>query len=76
MKIVQKEDGSGEIIFSWREIWILIKKRKLKLSAEALKHLSNNLVKIAVEFQARFHKKIQEQKSYSNTVHSEDDKNK
>tara|TARA_R100001015_G_C4614278_1_gene170096 strand:+ start:977 stop:1207 length:231 start_codon:yes stop_codon:yes gene_type:complete len=76
MKIVQKEDGSGEIIFSWKEIWILIKKRKLTLSAEALKHLANNLVKIAVEFQARFHTKVQEQKSFSNIVNSEDDKNK
>jgi|TARA_E500000318_G_C3563916_1_gene214805 hypothetical protein len=73
MKIIQKEDGSGEIIFSWKEVWILIKKRKLVLSAEALKHLCNNLVKIAVEFNAGFHKKLQEKRSHDNSVKTKDD---
>ena len=62
MKIIQNEDGSGEIVFSWKEIWILVKKRKLRLTAESLKHLSNNLVKIAITFNEGFSKKIQQQK--------------
>ena len=30
MKIIQNKDGSGEIVFSWKEIWILVKKKKIK----------------------------------------------
>jgi len=73
MKIIQKKDGSGEIVFSWKEIWILIKKRKLQLTAEALKHLSNNLVKIAIEFNEVFNKKIRSQETFSNKIDSKDD---
>ena len=65
MRIIQKQDGSGEIVFSWKEIWILIKKRKLLLTAEALKDLSNNLVKIAIEFNEVFSEKIQRQETFS-----------
>ena len=74
MRIIQKQDGSGEIVFSWKEIWILIKKRKLLLTAEALKDLSNNLVKIAIEFNEVFNEKIQRQETFSDEVNSVDDK--
>jgi len=74
MKIIQNKDGSGEIVFSWKEIWILIKKRKLSLTAESLKHLSNNLVKIAIDFNEGFNKKIQQQKTFSNKVNVKNDK--
>jgi hypothetical protein len=76
MKIIQHKDGSGEIVFSWKEIWILIKKRKLRLTAESLKHLSNNLVKLAVEFNENFSKAQQQQKTYSNEVDVKDDRDK
>jgi hypothetical protein len=76
MKIIQKKDGSGEIVFSWKEIWILIKKRKLQLTAEALKHLSNNLVKIAIEFNENFNEKIGKQKTFSNEVDVKNDRDK
>ena len=74
MRIIQKQDGSGEIVFSWKEIWILIKKRKLLLTAEALKDLSNNIVKIAIEFNEVFNEKIQRQETFSDEVNSVDDK--
>tara|TARA_R100000149_G_C5849643_1_gene118816 strand:- start:671 stop:898 length:228 start_codon:yes stop_codon:yes gene_type:complete len=74
MRIIQKQDGSGEIVFSWKEIWILIKKRKLVLTPEALKDLSNNLVKIAIEFNEVFNEKIQRQETFSDEVNSVDDK--
>ena len=43
------KDGSAEIQFSWKEIWALIKYKKIKLTAESLKFLCNSLVKIAME---------------------------
>ena len=64
MRIIQKQDGSGEIVFSWKEIWILIKKRKLLLTPEALKDLSNNLVKIAIEFNEIFSEKFKGKKHF------------
>jgi hypothetical protein len=76
MRIIQNDDGSGEIVFSWKEIWILIKKRKLKLTAEALKHLTNNLAKIVMEFNAGFHPKLQKTLTYSNKIDVKNDKDK
>jgi hypothetical protein len=58
MKIVQnKKDGSAEIIFTWKEIWILIKSRKLKFSPAGLKDLTNNLMHILMEFNTNFNDK-------------------
>jgi len=69
MKIIQNEkDGSAEICFSWKEIWILIKKRKLKLSAESLKHLGNHLVKIVVEWNRNFNLKTKDLRSKENDL--------
>jgi len=60
MKIIQnKKDGSADIVFSWKEIWTLLKKRKLHLSAEGLKHLGNHLIHIVSEFQMFFDKETQ-----------------
>jgi|TARA_R100000455_G_C6143376_1_gene35585 hypothetical protein len=60
MKIKQNVDtGTAEIIFSWKEIWILIKHRKLKLTAEGLKDFSNILMKIVMEFNANFNEDLQ-----------------
>tara|TARA_R100000742_G_C4194326_1_gene25395 strand:+ start:246 stop:467 length:222 start_codon:yes stop_codon:yes gene_type:complete len=49
-----KEDGSAEIIFSWKEIWILIKNQKLKFSPEAFKNLTNTLFHIVATFNSNF----------------------
>jgi hypothetical protein len=76
MKIIQNKDGSGEIVFSWKEIWILVKKRKLSLTAESLKHLSNNLVKIAIEFNENFNREQKEQMTFSNKVDVKNDSGK
>tara|TARA_R110002020_G_scaffold179963_1_gene373771 strand:+ start:2318 stop:2548 length:231 start_codon:yes stop_codon:yes gene_type:complete len=76
MKIIQNKDGSGEIVFSWKEIWILVKKRKLSLTAESLKHLSNNLVKIAIEFNENFNREQREQMTFSNKVDVKNDSGK
>ena len=41
MKIDQREDGSGEIVFTDQEIEIIKKNKKLILSVEFLKHFIN-----------------------------------
>jgi hypothetical protein len=74
MKIVQnKKDGSAEIIFTWKEIWILIKSRKLKFSPAGLKDLTNNLMHILMEFNTNFNDKLQRKETYSNNVEVKND---
>jgi hypothetical protein len=46
----QYENGSCDIEFSKKEIQILNEKNKLHLSEEFLKHFSNTLVKICMDF--------------------------
>jgi hypothetical protein len=68
MKIIQnKEDGSADIVFSWKEIWTLIKKRKLHLSADGLRHLGNHLIHIVSEFQMYFDEKTQNKTTNKDT---------
>ncbi len=74
MRIVQnKKDGSAEIIFTWKEIWILIKSRKLKFSPAGLKDLTNNLMHILMEFNTNFNDKLQRKETYSNNVEVKND---
>ena len=54
-----KKDGSAEIIFSWKEIWILIKKQKLNLSPESFKDLTNTLFHIVAQFNDNFKEDLQ-----------------
>lgn len=49
----QYKNNSCDIEFSPEEIKILNKKGKLHLSEEFLKHFSNNLVKICMDFNFR-----------------------
>jgi len=46
----QHENGSCDIEFSKEEIKILNKRGGLHLSEEFLKHFSNNLIKICMDF--------------------------
>jgi hypothetical protein len=59
MKFKQYENGSCDIEFSWKERLILIKKGKLHLSDEDLKHFGNHLVKIVMDWQTKFNEKTQ-----------------
>lgn len=54
MQFIQKSDGGCEIKFSFKERWILFRKGKLILSPLALRHFSNNLMKIVNEFYIKF----------------------
>tara|TARA_R100001460_G_scaffold66765_1_gene107040 strand:+ start:699 stop:917 length:219 start_codon:yes stop_codon:yes gene_type:complete len=57
MEIRQYKDGSGEIIFSDKEIKIIGQRGNLKFTPEGLRHFGNNLVKIVAEFQLNFDQK-------------------
>ena len=50
MKIIQKEDGGGELIFSDTEIKILQKRKKLIFTPEGFTHFGNSLAKLIMEF--------------------------
>jgi hypothetical protein len=54
MIINQKEDGSGEIVFTDQEIEIIKKNKKLTLSVEFLKHFINLFMSLFFEYQRKF----------------------
>ena len=58
------KDGSGEIIFNDEEIKIINEKKKILLSAEALKHCTNLFVSLAMECNKHFDKKTSELSSH------------
>jgi hypothetical protein len=49
MQIKINENQKGEFIFSWKEIWILIKKRKLTFDEQFLDYLVSTLMSIKFE---------------------------
>ena len=67
MRIVQdKKTGAGEIQFSWREVWILIKRRKFTFSTpEDFKHFLNEMVQQCFIFNGTFDERIQKLKTNS-----------
>jgi hypothetical protein len=67
MKFKQYEDGSCDIEFSWKERLTLLKKGKLYLSDENLRHFGNNLIKIVMEWQLKFKKDVANKTTYSDT---------
>ena len=67
MKFNQKEDGSCDIIFSWREIFIILRKRKLILTAEYLRHFGNGLVKIVSDWNLKFNEETKQKQTFEDT---------
>lgn len=67
MRFNQKEDGSCDIIFSEEEIKIITQYKKIHLNQEFLKHFSNSLMKICVEFNNNFDEKTKEILTSSDT---------
>jgi hypothetical protein len=67
----QYDNGSCDIKFSWKERMMVLKKGKLHLSEDNLKHFGNNLVKIVMDWQLKFNEKTQNIQTYSNKVDSE-----
>jgi len=67
MKFKQYENGSCDIEFSLKERWLILKKGKIHLSEEALRHFGNNLVKVVMDWQLKFKKETQEKVTYNDT---------
>jgi hypothetical protein len=67
MKFKQYEDGSCDIEFSWKERLTLLKKGKLHLSDENLRHFGNNLIKMVMEWQLKFKEDVANKTTYSDT---------
>jgi hypothetical protein len=66
----QYDNGSCDIEFSWKERIMILKKGKIHLSDENLKHFGNNLIKVVMEWQLKFNEKTQNIQTYSNKVDS------
>jgi hypothetical protein len=59
MKFIQKKsDGSLKIKFSWKERFILFFRGNLYLNSFALRHFSNNLIKIITEWNVNFNEDV------------------
>lgn len=54
MNFKQYKNGSCDIEFSLKERWIILKKGKIHLSDENLKHFGNNLVKLVADWHLNF----------------------
>jgi hypothetical protein len=67
MKFNQHEDGSCDIEFSWKERLIILKKGKLYLSDEYLRHFGNNLIKIVIDWQIKFKEEIKNKETFLHT---------
>lgn len=67
MKFRQFENGSCDIEFSLKERWIILKKGKIHLSDEMLRHFGNNLVKIVMDWQLKFKEDIANKQTFSDT---------
>ena len=67
MKFKQYENGSCDIEFSIKERWVILKKGKIHLSDEALRHFGNKLVQMVSEWNLKFNKKTQEIITYNNS---------
>jgi hypothetical protein len=67
MKFKQYENGSCDIEFSLKERWIILKKGKIHLSDENLKHFGNTLVKMVMDWQLNFDEKIKNKITFKET---------
>ena len=67
MKFKQYENGSCDIEFSVKERWLILKKGKIHLSDEALRHFGNHLVRMVSEWNLKFKKETQEKITYNDT---------
>ena len=57
MNFKQYKNGSCDIEFSLKERWIILKKGKIHLSDENLKHFGNKLVKLVADWHFNFNEK-------------------
>jgi hypothetical protein len=68
MRFKQFPNGSCDIEFSLKERWIIIKKGKIHLSDEALRHFGNVLIKMVSDWNLNFNEEL---KNKTTTLHTE-----
>ena len=67
MKFKQYENGSCDIEFSVKERWIVLKKGRIHLSDEALRHFGNKLVQMVSDWNLKFNDEIKSKNTHDNT---------
>ena len=67
MKFEQYENGSCDIKFSFKERWIILKKGKIHLSDEGLRHFGNKLVQMVSDWNLKFNNEIKNKNTFNNT---------
>ena len=67
MKFKQYKNGSCDIEFSLKERWIILKKGKIHLSDENLRHFGNNLIKMVMDWQLNFNEEIKNKTTFKDT---------
>ena len=67
MKFKQYENGSCDIEFSFKERLLILRKGKLHLSDEMLKHFGNHLVKIVMDWQLNFKEDVANKQTFTDT---------
>jgi len=67
MKFKQYENGSCDIEFSFKERLIILKRGKLHLSDENLRHFGNHLIKIVMDWQIKFKEDVANKTTFENT---------
>ena len=63
----QYENGSCDIEFSFKERMLILRKGKLHLSDETLKHFGNNLVKVVMDWQLKFNEDVANKITFPDT---------
>jgi hypothetical protein len=66
MKFKQYKNGSCDIEFSWKERLTLLRKGKLHLSDEALRHFGNRLVQMVADWNLNFNEELKNKNTTSN----------
>jgi hypothetical protein len=67
MKFKQYENGSCDIEFSLKERWIILKKGKVHLSDEALRHFGNKLVQMVSDWNFKFNEELKNKITFKDT---------
>lgn len=67
MKFKQYENGSCDIKFSLKERFLILRKGKLHLSDEMLKHFGNYLVKVVMDWQLKFDEDVANKTTFEDT---------
>jgi len=67
MKFKQYENGSCDVEFSLKERWIILKKGKIHLTDEALRHFGNKLVQMVAEWNLKFNEEIKNKQTFNNS---------